>query len=143
MGVIAQLVEPRFSALWKQEFGIDDRDSTLGSLILEAVNAVGKAYAPFASRAGASDILVTKVLFGTLGCLPACDTYFKAGFKRCGFKYSSPNASFVAEVFRFCQDHLSELRKAQSWIEERYEVQYPIMKIVDMYFWQIGFEALG
>jgi hypothetical protein len=29
---------------------------------------------------GASDILVTKVLLGTFGCVPAFDTYFKKGF---------------------------------------------------------------
>jgi len=29
---------------------------------------------------GASDILVTKIMLGTMGCVPAFDTYFKAGF---------------------------------------------------------------
>ena len=29
---------------------------------------------------GASDILVTKVLLGTMGCVPAFDTNFKSGF---------------------------------------------------------------
>ncbi|MFN8092195.1 MAG: hypothetical protein U0599_08255 [Vicinamibacteria bacterium] len=29
---------------------------------------------------GASDILVTKVMLGTFGCVPAFDTYFKRGF---------------------------------------------------------------
>lgn len=29
---------------------------------------------------GASDILVTKVMLGTFGCVPAFDTYFKKGF---------------------------------------------------------------
>jgi hypothetical protein len=29
---------------------------------------------------GASDILVTKIMLGTLGCVPAFDTYFKKGF---------------------------------------------------------------
>jgi hypothetical protein len=30
---------------------------------------------------GASDILVTKVMLGTFGCVPAFDTYFKKGFR--------------------------------------------------------------
>ena len=29
---------------------------------------------------GASDILVTKIMLGTFGCVPAFDTYFKKGF---------------------------------------------------------------
>lgn len=30
---------------------------------------------------GSSDILVTKIMLGTIGCVPAFDTYFKHGFK--------------------------------------------------------------
>jgi hypothetical protein len=141
LGAIDQLVAPRFSALWKPELGIDDNDSTLVPLILEAINAVREAYRPFASKAGASDILVTKILLGTICCLPACDTYFTAGFRSCGFRYSSPNAIFVGEVFRFCRNHLSELREAQGWIESQYGLRYPFMKIMDMYFWQTGFDS--
>ena len=143
LGVINQLIVPRFSPLWEQEFGSGDNDSSCAPLILEAIDAIREVYRPFASKAGASDILVTKVLFGTLGCLPACDTYFKAGFKRCGFKYSSPDASFCDQVFRFCKDHLFELREEQAWIEKTFKVQYPLMKIVDMYFWQIGWTAMS
>jgi hypothetical protein len=109
-------------------------------LILEAISAVREAYRPFASKAGASDILVTKILLGTLCCLPACDTYFTKGFRSCGFRYSSPDAKFVGEAFRFCKHHLSELREEQRWIERQYKARYPLMKIVDMYFWQIGFD---
>jgi|GEM_PF-6341616 len=29
---------------------------------------------------GASDILVTKIMLGTFGCVPAFDTHFKKGF---------------------------------------------------------------
>lgn len=140
LGVIDQLVAPRFSALWKQEFGIGDNDSSLAPLILDAINAVREAYGPFAPQAGASDTLVTKVLFATFGCLPACDTYFRAGFRNCGFRYSCPDAAFVDGIFRFCKDHLAELRQEQTWIETEFAVRYPLMKIVDMCFWQIGWD---
>jgi hypothetical protein len=143
LGVIDQLVAPQFSALWKQEFGAGDNDSRLVPLILEAINAIREAYRPFAPQAEsrqASDILVTKVLLGTFGCLPACDRYFVGGFKSCGFKYSYPNDALVRQILRFCGDHFRELREEQDSIEGTGGARYPLMKLVDMYFWQIGSE---
>lgn len=143
LGVIEQLVAPQFSALWKQEFGAGDNDSTLVPLILKAIDAIREAYRLFAPQAEsrqASDTLVTKVLLGTFGCLPACDRYFIEGFKSSGFKYSYPDAAFVEQVLRFCRDHVRELREEQDSVERTLGMWYPLMKLVDMYFFQIGSE---
>ena len=43
-------------------------------------------------------------------------------------------------ILQFCRDNLSKLRGEQERIERRSRVHYPIMKFVDMYFWQIGYE---
>jgi hypothetical protein len=143
LGVIDQLVAPRFSVLWDQEFGSSEDDSKIVPIILEAINAVREAYRPFAPQAEyrqASDTLVTKIILGTFGCLPACDRYFINGFKSNGFRYSYLNSSFIERVLHFCSDNLRELREEQSWIEGASRMRYPLMKIVDMYFWQTGFE---
>ena len=143
LGVIDQLVAPRFSVLWKQEFGAGNNDLTLMPIILEAMDAVREAYRPFAPMAEArqaSDTLVTKVLLGTFGCLPACDRYFIEGFKSSGLQFSYPNAKFLERIARFCRDHGGELRAEQETIEHAGGIRYPLMKLVDMYFWQIGFE---
>jgi len=52
-------------------------------------------------------------------------------------------AVFIERVLRFCKYHLAELREEQSRIEVASGVHYPLMKLVDMYFWQIGFERSG
>ena len=143
LGVIDQLVAPRFSVLWKQEFGSSDDDSKLVPIILEAITAVREAYRPFAPKAEyrqASDTLITKIILGTFGCLPACDRYFINGFKSNGFRYSYLNSNFIERVLHFCKDNLRELRQEQTWIEGASGVRYPLMKIVDMHFWQTGFE---
>ncbi|MBV9768547.1 MAG: hypothetical protein JOZ32_03150 [Bryobacterales bacterium] len=142
-GVIDRLLEACFSDLWKEEFGITDNDSYSMALVVEAIKAVREAYKPFASPRQPSDTLVTKVLFGTFGCVPACDTYFQAGFRSCGFQYGAPNDAFLGSIFHFCKDHLCELRKEQTWIEGQFGVRYPLMKIIDMYFWQIGSDRLA
>lgn len=135
-GAIDQIVDPKFCMLWDQEFGASEHDSALAPLVLDAFNAIRDAYKPFK----ATPTLVTKILLGTFGCLPACDQYFIAGFRYVGFQYSYTNADFLRRLIRFCRDANAELREEQQEIEETSGVHYPLMKLVDMYFWQIGFE---
>ena len=60
-----------------------------------------RPFAPQAESRQASDTLVTKVILGTFGCLPACDRYFIDGWKSEGFKYSYLNSKFVDRVLIF------------------------------------------
>jgi len=143
LGVIDLLAKPCFSALWDTEFGASQMDHDLVPKIIETIGGIRTAYQPFAeiSASGqASDTLVTKVILGTLGCLPACDRYFIEGFKHMGFHYTRLNPNFIEQVLDFCQRNLQELKKAQVAIEKIGGIRYPLMKLVDMYFWQIGFD---
>jgi hypothetical protein len=141
--VIEQLASARFSLLWEREIGAGVDDEKAVPVILDAIAAVREAYSPFTQVADSSlatDTLVTKVLLGTLGCLPACDRFFIDGFKTVGLSYSYLNANFIGRVLNFCRDNLAELCSEQDAIERRGGMRYPLMKLVDMYFWQIGFE---
>ena len=130
----------RFAALWELEIGANPTDEQYADLVLQAADAVRSSYEPFGN---ASDALVTKVLPGTLACLPACDRFFIDGFKRTGHQYSYVNARFVKRMIGFCTEFAGELREEQSKIALASGVDYPLMKLADMYFWQIGFEAAG
>ena len=143
LGVIDQLIAPRFSSLWEREFGGSDSDTELVPVILEAVDTVREAYRPFAPNAEsrqASDTLVTKVILGTFGCLPACDRFFIDGWKINGLKYSYLNTNFVGRVLNFCRENLRSFREEQAAIGSNGGMHYPLMKLVDMYFWQTGYE---
>lgn len=90
-GVIDVVVAPRFAILREQEFGSAEDDSRFVPLILEAAGAIREAYRPFAPKSEsrqASDTLVTKVMLGTFGCLPACDQYFISGWRSERHQYS-------------------------------------------------------
>ncbi len=132
--VIDRLSAPCFQLLWQREFGAEE-DELLFTTVLQAIQAVREAY-----KRKPTPTLVTKVLLGTVGCLPACDRYFLVGFRDQRFSYSCLNASFVEQVLRFCSANLSELRCEQERIERASGVRYPLMKLVDMYFWQLGYE---
>ena len=137
-GVVEQLASNWFSDLWEAEIGSERSHEYLIPLMLAAICAVRKAYKPFGH---ATDTLVSKVLLGTLGCLPACDRFFVSGLRKSGHQYSYINRKFVTRMLDFCVEHKKALRHEQTSIRDSVEVCYPFMKLVDMYFWQLGYES--
>lgn len=139
MHVIDALALPQFRNLWQHDVGSRDDDVKLAPTIIDLVDSVRDAYEQQFERRP-TDTLTTKVLLGTIGCLPACDQFFIKGFRAQGFKYSSLNKLFIDRILRYCIDSRRELARLQSKIRARGGPHYPLMKLVDMHFWQIGFD---
>jgi hypothetical protein len=139
LGVVDCLASSQFAPLWEREFGAAADDGELVQVILDAAEAVGQAYRPFGQP---TETLVTKVLLGTFGCLPACDQDFIAGVRKAGLGYSYLNAKLVKKLLAFSRKHLTELRREQAIIRDHSGAHYPLMKLVDMYFWQLGYKAV-
>jgi hypothetical protein len=137
-GVIDKIFQPQFSSLWTRDFGTADNDVDLIPTILDAVEVIRDAYRPIADSREATDTLVTKVMLGTFGILPAYDRFFLSGFKRARYSCSGVNARFIKQLLAFAKEHRSELIAEQQAIERIGGIKYPLMKLVDMYFWQIG-----
>jgi hypothetical protein len=93
------------------------------------------------SAANVTDTLATKILLGTLGCTPAYDRYFITGLKKHGLPFSYLNKKNFSEMMTFCLEHREEFRKAQSAVSA-FGLAYPIMKVIDMYFWRLGEEQV-
>lgn len=87
-----------------------------------------------------TDTLLSKIMLGTLGCVPAYDRYFVDGLKAMKMKHASFNESSLLELFNFINNNKYELGAAQKLILSKTDNHYPIMKILDMYFWQIGYD---
>jgi hypothetical protein len=137
-GVIEKIFQQQFKPLWTREFGATDNDADLIPIILDAVAALRGAYRPIAESRDATDTLVTKIVLGTTGSLPACDRFFVSGFKQAGYNWPGLNSRFLTQLLRFTVDRRSELLAEQQTIERIGGIKYPLMKLVDMYFWQIG-----
>ena len=93
---------------------------------------------------GVSGILVSKVLLGTLACVPAFDRYFIKGItsnkdafsKKRGLGiYSDTSLYSIAEFYK---DNETLLETARQQIKTQDGIAYPQMKILDMGFFQIG-----
>ena len=96
-----------------------------------------------------SDILITKILLGTLACVPAYDNYFKKGFKKFNTLGSFSNKEGklnersilrIREFYEKYEKELEEKRKEFKININNKNVEYPQMKVLDMGFWQIGLE---
>ena len=88
-----------------------------------------------------TDTLVTKILLGTLGCVPAYDRYFIDGMRKSGIRYSRLSEGNLKSVVDYYQKNQRKFDGAQQVIYEKSNIFYPPMKLVDMYFWEIGFQA--
>ena len=86
--------------------------------------------------------LITKILMGTLGCVPAYDRYFIAGVKSQNVTTMNYNMGSVLKLVDFYERNKEQLEQARKLLNV-YELPYPQMKMLDMGFWQIGFELVA
>ena len=86
-----------------------------------------------------SNTLITKILMGTLGCVPAYDRYFIDGVKDQHVTTGNYNMTSLLRLVEFYEKNESKLEKARKRLK-LYGLEYPQMKLLDMGFWQIGFE---
>ena len=90
-------------------------------------------------RGRATDTIITKILLGTLACTPAYDGYFQTGLDVYNIH---PHTSFsirsFVNILNICRIEQLWSRLQQQPIEY-YGVVYPVMRVVDLYFWTKGF----
>ena len=88
-----------------------------------------------------TDTLISKIMLGTLACVPAYDKYFIIGLKENGAKNSKFNTDSLIDLFDFIKNNEDWILECQQRIQKRIQSHYPLMKIIDMYFWQIGYDV--
>lgn len=84
--------------------------------------------------------LVTKILMGTLGCVPAYDRYFIAGVKSKKVCTANFNLKSVLQLAKFYLDNRDIFEAARKEFPLN-DIIYPPMKLIDMGFWVLGSEG--
>lgn len=81
----------------------------------------------------ASEILVTKVMLGTWGCVPAYDTFLKKSLQYLNIDDSVTveGLKSIIKYFKPCSDVNTIVQSLP---------QYTPMKVIDAYLWELGFE---
>ena len=85
-----------------------------------------------------TDTLATKIILGTLGCVPAYDTYFIKGIRNQSLTYSGIKFKNLSDVVDFYKNNENNFECVRKKILKKSDVDYPPMKLIDMYFWEIG-----
>ena len=86
-----------------------------------------------------SPVLITKILMGTLGCVPAYDRFFQDGVAKYKVTTQEYSLKSVRKLAKFYEEHNDRLEEARRGMRTE-DLVYPQMKLLDMGFWQIGFE---
>lgn len=83
--------------------------------------------------------LITKILMGTMGCVPAYDRYFIVGIKNQKIATGNYNIKSVLQLVDFYEKNALKLEPIRKEMKV-YDLPYSQMKMLDMGFWQIGFD---
>lgn len=86
-----------------------------------------------------SEVLITKILMGTLGCVPEYDTYFGVGVRYLGLEKNTYQEESLLELADFYEAHNDRLEEARRGMQCE-DLIYPQMKLLDMGFWQVGYD---
>lgn len=87
-----------------------------------------------------SSTLITKILMGTLGCVPAYDRYFISGIKKQKVASGNYNMKSIGQLVDYYESNIVELENIRKDMKVN-GMAYPQMKILDMAFWQIGLDS--
>jgi hypothetical protein len=124
---------------------IAERDALQGKNVSEIAERTGRIFDLFEwikkqYEELPTDTLTTKILLGTLACVPAYDVNLVKGLRLRKLTYSHLNPINFGYLLGFVKNppNLAQFEKAQIQIEKANGMKYPIMKLVDMYFWQLG-----
>lgn len=139
---ILELFKEEYKALWDiscEELLKEDNLNLIFKLSIKLEEIYIEKRKNIDRRKDISEILITKILMGTLGCVPAYDRYFKAGVRKYGVTSGTYNQNSIYDLARFYEEHKEKLESYRLNIPKD-NIEYPQMKILDMCFWQIGYD---
>ena len=143
--IVEEILKPEYDCL----FGLacaDLRESEVQDSLEKLHKYIAKHFRPIrnevAGRAVASSVspvLITKILMGTLGCVPAYDRFFQDGVATYKVTTREYSLDSVLRLVDFYEEHNDRLEDARRGMQCE-DLTYPQMKLLDMGFWQVGFE---
>ena len=143
--IVEKILKPEYDCL----FGLacaDLRKSEVQEMLETVYDYIANHFGPMRDQVAGrevatpvSPVLITKILMGTLGCVPAYDRFFEEGARYLGLEkktYHEKSLLELADIYEAHNDRLEEARRGM----RTDDLIYPQMKLLDMGFWQIGFE---
>ena len=118
------------------KFLIGDEDSEKDKGI------AGKIKSAFGKEKNAcTQLIISKLLMATYGCIMACDSYTKDAWKKLGHKWSTTifeNKRFLGEYYDYLADNAEDLKALPNKTKNGYKFTYSVSKKLDMILWKYG-----
>lgn len=143
--VVEKVLKPEYDCLFGlactdvRESEVQDRLEKLSDYIAAHFQPIRDEVAGRKVASSVSPVLVTKILMGTLGCVPAYDRFFVDGIKKYKVTTQEYSLESVRKLAKFYEAHNDRLEEARRGMRVG-DLTYPQMKLLDMGFWQVGFE---
>lgn len=138
---VIEIYKKEYQPLWSiecKEYNKNTNQDLLNKLYQNLLDIYIKHRNNIDERNDVSDTLMTKILMGTLGCVPAYDRYFLGGIKQGKVASSNYGMNSIMELVSFYEKHTDQLENCRKRISS-IDLEYPQMKILDMCFWQVGY----
>jgi hypothetical protein len=140
---VREILKVEYNPLWNVKCIDLLNNSRLLDLVFVFKNKIEEIYkAKIKNLKGThnvTDTLITKIMMGTFGCVPAYDQFFTDGIKIeqiASQTFSPESITKLAEFYKKNFDRFEDCRKKIS----KNGLEYPQMKLIDMGFWQIGYD---
>lgn len=149
--IVKELLKKEYLPLWEIEKNIDKKQE-LNELFIQLYSSIEKILNQIKTsvknhpdldktkrylneKEDISVTLITKILLGSIGCIPAYDRYFVIGLGKEGLQKKFNSKKSFSEMINFYENNKAEIDLASKKLKG-----YPLMKLLDMYFWVRGYE---
>lgn len=143
--IVEEVLKPEYDCLFGlacadlREPGVQKQLTKLNKYIAKHFGPIRNEVAGREVASPVSPVLITKILMGTLGCVPAYDRFFQDGAKYLGLEHNSYKEKSLLELADIYEEHNDRLEEARRGMRTE-DLVYPQMKLLDMGLWQVGFE---
>lgn len=143
---IKEIFKKKYNSLWNLDVKDYLNNKEIKELLNELISKLKEIYEEIRKNAKEdkvknkiSSTLITKILMGTFGCVPAYDRFFIKGIKSYKIKPSLFGINSITSLAEFYNENYKDFEEARKEMKID-NMEYPQMKVIDMCFWQIGLE---
>ena len=142
--IVKTLIDPKYDRLWDFDFSKESKKRNIDILfefkeeLKKKIKENNRADGDYKEHQ--TDLIITKIIMATMGCVPSYDTYLKKGLKSIkkeklgNFdKNSFKNLLDMSEE----NEELKKVYKIKCFINGS-SIKHPPMKLLDLYFWFLG-----
>ena len=143
--IVEEILKPEYDCL----FGVacvDLREPEVQARLTNVYDCIAHHFHPIRKEVAGrevttpvSPVLITKILMGTLGCVPAYDRFFQDGVATYKVTTREYSPKSVLRLVDFYEEHNDRFEEARRGMRTE-DLTYPQMKLLDMGFWQIGYD---